>query len=240
MRSSAPSRYAALVPRLSRLLSLALLFSARRRLRAEDAARQFEVSVRTIYRDLAALEEAGFPIVGTPGDGYTLARGAELRPLAVTPEEAEALVMAARVLERGADERLRANLTSALAKLESALPPEAVARIKRQHVTVRLPESRDVGPLSLILDAVHHRRVLRITYAGVRRAELSEREIEPLGLVRSGAYWLVPAWCRLREDLRVFRSDQLRTAVATGEQYNAREGATMEDLSRRYQAGELR
>ena len=76
--------------------------------------------------------------------------------------------------------------------------PEAVARIRRQHVTVRLPESREVGPLSLILDAVHHRRVLRITYAGVERDELSEREIEPLGLVRSGAYWLVPAWCRLR------------------------------------------
>lgn len=228
------------MPRLSRLLSLALLFSARRRLRAEDAAQQFEVSVRTIYRDLAALQEAGFPLVGTPGDGYTLARGAELRPLAVTPEEAEALVMAARLLERGADEGLRASLTSVLAKLEGALPPEAVARIKRQHVTVRLPESREVGPLSLILDAVHHRRVLRITYAGVERDELSEREIEPLGLVRSGVYWLVPAWCRLRQDLRVFRSDRLQAAVSTGELYAAREGVTMEELTRRYQAGDER
>jgi predicted DNA-binding transcriptional regulator YafY len=207
-------------------------------MRAEDVAQQFSVSVRTVYRDIAALSEAGFPIVGTPGDGYVLASGAHLRPLAVTPEEAEALVMAARLMQQSGDKALQAHLGSALLKLEGALSPEALSRVKRQYVTVRVPDAVDAGPLSIILDAVHHRRVLRVAYAGLRRQDTTERDVEPLGLVRSGAFWLMAAWCRLREDVRVFRSDRVLSASPTGETFVAREGATMEDLTRRYLEGE--
>jgi predicted DNA-binding transcriptional regulator YafY len=220
--------------RLPRLLSLALLFSSRRRLRAEDAARQFGVSVRTVYRDMAALEEAGFPLVGTPGDGYHLSSGAHLRPLAVTPEEAEALVMAARLLQTSADATMEQHLASARLKLEAALTPEAVARVKRQDVTVRVPTRFEAGPLSTILDAIHHRVVLRLAYAGLRRQDTTERDVEPLGLVRSGRFWLMPAWCRLRSDLRVFRSDRILSATRTAEVFTPREGATMEDLVRQH------
>lgn len=226
--------------RLPRLLSLALLFSSRRRMRAEDAAEQFGVSVRTVYRDIAALEEAGFPIVGTPGDGYHLGSGAHLKPLAVTPEEAEALVMATRLLLKDADEGLTKHLSSALLKLEGALAPEAMARVKRQYVTVRVPDRGAKGPLSTILDAIHHRQVLRLSYAGVRRQDTTERDVEPLGLVRAGAFWLMPAWCRLRGDVRVFRSDRILSTTPTGETFTPREGATMEDLTRKYLEGSER
>lgn len=222
------------MPRPSRLLSLALFFSARRRMRAEDAAEQFGVSVRTIYRDIAALEDAGFPIIGTPGDGYHVASGAHLRPLAVTPEEAEALVMATRVMLQGADEGLQGTLTSALLKLEGALTPEAMSRVRRQYVTVRVPEGDPRGPLSLILDAIHHRRVLRLRYSGVRREGVTEREVEPLGLVRSGAFWLVAAWCQLRHDVRVFRSDRILEAQVTGATFEPRPGASIEELVAQY------
>ncbi len=224
--------------RLPRLLSLALFFSSRRRMRAEDAAEQFGVSVRTIYRDIAALEEAGFPIIGTPGDGYHLSSGAHLRPLAVTPEEAEALIIAAKVLLQDADDGLTTQLSSAMLKLEGALAPEAIARVKRLDVTVRVPERREKGPLSTILDAVHHRRVLRLVYAGVRRQDTTEREVEPLGLVRTGPFWLMAAWCRLRSDVRVFRSDRILSTTVTGERFAPREGATMEEITRQYLAGE--
>lgn len=226
--------------RLPRLLSLALLFSSRRRLRAEDAARQFGVSVRTVYRDIAALEEAGFPLVGTPGDGYHLTSGAQLRPLAVTPEEAEALVMATRLLQASADGPLEHHLASARLKLEAALTPDAMARVKRQDVTVRVPDRFEAGPLSTILDAIHHRRVLRLAYAGLRRQDTTERDVEPLGLVRSARFWLMPAWCRLRNDLRVFRSDRILSASATGDVFTPREGATMEDLVRQHLEGDER
>jgi predicted DNA-binding transcriptional regulator YafY len=110
--------------------------------------------------------------------------------------------------------------------------------VKRQEVTVRLPRRDEKGPLSTILDAVHHRRVLRLGYAGVRRQDTTERDVEPLGLVRAGNFWLMPAWCRLRGDVRVFRSDRILATTATGETFSPREGATIEDLTRRYIEGD--
>ncbi|MGV3624831.1 MAG: helix-turn-helix transcriptional regulator [Archangium sp.] len=221
--------------RLNRLVSLALLLSARRRLTADEAARHYGISVRTVYRDLAALEDAGFPLTGTPGDGYTLAEGAQLKGLAITPDEAEALVLAARVLQRDSDEVLAGTLQGAVAKLESTLSIDARRRLKTSRATIRVGKSeKKPGPLSLLLDAVHSRRVLKLTYDGINRGETTEREVEPLGLLRFTDSWLMPAWCRLRGEVRVFRSDRVRKAVPTGETFVEREGFTMADLVKRH------
>ena len=220
--------------RLERLLGLALLLSARRRLRGEEMAAHFEVSLRTIYRDLHALQEAGFPVVGTAGDGYLLPAGSQLRPLALEPGEAEVLAMGARLLERVVDDELREALRGAVAKLEAVLGPAAVRRLSdsRSRVLMPLLRSRAEGPLSLVLEAVREREVLEVVYHGVARGEPSRRQIEPLGLVRMDASWLVPAYCRLREDLRVFRADRFLEARATGERFEPRPGFTLEDLVR--------
>lgn len=139
--------------RLERLLGMALLLSARRRLKAEDLAREFSVSLRTVYRDVRALQEAGFPVVGTAGDGYMLPAGSQLRPLALEPGEAEALVMGARLLDAVADDALRSEIRSASLKLEAALRPEAtgVGFEPRPGLAledfVRLKEPEPDGPL---------------------------------------------------------------------------------------------
>lgn len=219
--------------RLPRLLSMALMFSARRRLRAEDLATHFKITVRTVYRDVNALLAAGFPLVGTPGDGYSLTQGAQLKALTVTPDEAEALVLAARSLQQTADPRLEATLISGIAKLESVMPVEAVRRLKEHQAAVRFAPSRKAGPLSTILEAVHQRQVLALQYAGRIRGEVTRREVEPLGLVRLGSVWLVPAYCRLRNDARVFRTDLIQSATVTGEIFAVREGVTLSDLTQR-------
>jgi len=220
------------VKRLTRIVSMALLLSARRRLRAEELAAHFGVSLRTVYRDLASLEEAGFPVVGTAGDGYTLPAAAQLRPLGFEPGEAEALVMAARVLAASAKDSLATHLQSALAKLEAGLGPEVVRRLRDHRRAVILPgeDQRGHGPLGVLLEAIHDRRVVHIHYDGLARGETTERDIEPLGLVRLGAWWLVSAYCRLREDLRAFRSDRIRRAEPTGEVFAPRDGMTLEDV----------
>ncbi len=221
--------------RLTRIVSMALLLSARRRLRAEELAAHFGVSLRTIYRDMASLEEAGFPVVGTAGDGYTIPAAAQLRPLGFEPDEAEALVLAARVFGAGARDSMAAHLQSALAKLEAGLPPEAVRRLSDHRRTVILPgeDQRSHGPLGVLLEAIHDRRVVHIEYDGLARGESTARDIEPLGLVRLGAWWLVSAYCRLRKDLRAFRSDRIRRADATDETFTPREGMTLDDVVRR-------
>jgi predicted DNA-binding transcriptional regulator YafY len=222
------------VKRLTRIVSMALLLSARRRLKAEELAAHFGVSLRTVYRDMASLEEAGFPVVGTAGDGYTIPAAAQLRPLGFEPEEAEALVLAARLLGAQAqgDDALGTHVMSALAKLEASLPPESVRRLRDHRARVIVPDvdQRPAGPLGVLLDAIHERRVVRIEYDGLARGETTARDIEPLGLVRLGAWWLVSAYCRLREDLRAFRSDRIRRVTPREERFTPREGMTLEDV----------
>jgi predicted DNA-binding transcriptional regulator YafY len=221
--------------RIDRLLGIALLLSARRRLRAEELAREFDVSLRTVYRDVRALEVAGFPVVGSAGDGYRLPPGSQLRPLNLEPAEAEALLIGALLLDGTADEDLRDRLRGAIAKLEAVSSPESVRRLRESRARVLMPplRSRRPGPLSLLLEATKDRKVVDILYDGLARGERTRRAIEPLGLVRLGEYWVVPAYCRLREDLRTFRADLMLEARLTGEVFPPREGFGLEDIVRR-------
>ena len=219
---------------MDRLLGIALLLSARRRLKAEELAEEFGVSLRTVYRDVRALEQAGFPVVGSAGDGYRLPPGSQLRPLNLDPGEAEALLIGARLLERSADETLQDRLKGAVAKLEAVLPPESVRRLGDSRARVIMPafRSRPAGPLTLLLEAIQKRAVVGIVYQGLAREESTRRSIEPLGLVRLGETWVVPAYCRLREGLRTFRADLMLEARLTGESFEPREGFGLEDVVR--------
>jgi predicted DNA-binding transcriptional regulator YafY len=212
--------------RFDRLLSMALALSARRRLRAEDLAEEFRISLRTVYRDLKALAEAGFPLEGTPGDGYMVHGSAQLRPLSLTSEEAEALLLATRLFETGSDEAVRARLRSAVSKLEAALGADAVRRLKStRRKVVFVPAWGEKGekertiPLAPLLAAINDRQVLTIEYDGIARGSRTARVVEPLGLVRFSDRWHLAAYCRLREDLRVFRADRIAGLTPTGEHF---------------------
>lgn len=219
--------------RFDRLLAMALALSSRKRLRAEDLQREFDVSLRTVYRDLRALAEAGFPIEGTPGDGYTVPSSTLLKPLSLTSDEAEALLVATRLLEAGGDEALRARLLTAVVKLESALSAEAARRLRKTRNKVLSVEGRRTIPLTPLLAAINDRQVLRVNYDGIARGERTERIIEPLGLVRFQYTWHLAAYCRLREDLRVFRADRIASLEPTGEHYEDRPGLGFEDFVKR-------
>ena len=145
-------------------MSIALVFASRRRLRAADLAAQFSVSERTVYRDVRALQRAGFPIEGSAGDGYRVAQGAWLRPLALGEAEAASLIMGADLLGASADPPLKDRLASATAKLESTLSAEVGARVRRQRAGVFVSTSgrRPAGPLGLVMSAIDTREVLHL------------------------------------------------------------------------------
>jgi predicted DNA-binding transcriptional regulator YafY len=221
--------------RLDRLVSMALVLAARRRLRAADLAREYGISERTVYRDLRSLTQAGFPIEGNPGDGYRVPSTAYLRPLGLTEAEAVALALAAQMLASRADPALGEHLSSATAKLESTLGPAARQRLRalrsETHVVPR--GRRSAGPLGVVLEALTARGVLAIAYEPVSGEPPTRREIEPLGLVLVEDACLVLAWCRLRRDVRAFRVDHIREARRTGERYEPREGASFADAIER-------
>src|SRR5215510_7157977 len=108
--------------RVDRLMATVLRLQSRRVVRAEDIAARFEISLRTVYRDLAALGEAGIPILAEPGVGYSLVKGYHLPPVMLTAEEASALSMGEKLVAHLTDDSLRKQMESAVLKIRSVLP----------------------------------------------------------------------------------------------------------------------
>jgi len=202
--------------RVDRLMAIVVRLQSRRVVRAEDLAAHFEISVRTVYRDIAALGEAGIPVMAEPGVGYGLVKGYHLPPVMFTAEEASALFIGGKLVEHLTDASLRKQMESALLKIRSVLPRD------RQDYLDRLERSTAVvsgGPIAIprlssealipIQRALAERRVLALDYQGGQRREMTSRQVEPLGLVYYSDNWHLIAFCRLRRDVRDFRTDRI-------------------------------
>lgn len=197
-------------------MAMAVRLQSRRVVRAEDLATHFEISVRTVYRDLSALGEAGIPIVAEAGVGYSLVRGYHLPPVMFTAEEASALFIGEKLVERFTDISLRKQMESALVKIRSVLPRDRqdyLDRLERSTAVVacgsNLFPRLSSGTLVSIQQALAERRVLALEYQGSQRREMTRRQVEPLGLVYYADNWHLIAYCRLRRDVRDFRTDRI-------------------------------
>jgi predicted DNA-binding transcriptional regulator YafY len=202
--------------RVDRLMAMVVQLQSRRVVRAEDMAAHFEISVRTVYRDFAALGEAGIPIVAEPGVGYGLVKGYHLPPVMFTADEASALSLGGKLVDHLTDASLSKQMSSALQKIRSVLPRERqdyLERLERSTVVVSRGSSADPRlkseALIPIQRALAERRVLTIKYQGKERSELTHRRVEPLGLVYYADNWHLIAFCRLRRDVRDFRTDRI-------------------------------
>lgn len=185
-------------------------------LAARRLADTLNVSLRTVYRDVADLQTAGVPIEGEAGIGYLLRKGADIPPLMFTAEELEALVVGTRMVRAFAGAKLAGGAQSALLKIDAVLPAELRGRSGHSRVFVpqRWHEAR-AGIIDDLHAAIAARRVLRVEYRDSGGAG-STREIEPLCLACWGPVWTLGAWCRLRLAFRNFRPNRMQFS-ATGE-----------------------
>jgi predicted DNA-binding transcriptional regulator YafY len=110
--------------RVDRLVAIVLRLQGRRVVRAEELAAHFEISVRTVYRDVAALCEAGVPVVAEPGVGYSLVKGYHLPPVTFTAEEASALSIGGMLVERLTDNSLRKQMATPISRSNSTSKPK--------------------------------------------------------------------------------------------------------------------
>ncbi|HWC81870.1 MAG TPA: YafY family protein [Pseudonocardiaceae bacterium] len=189
---------------------------------ARALAERFEVSARTIERDILALQESGVPIYAETGrlGGYTIDRGATLPPLNFTAPEMAAIAVALARAENGP---FAAATHSALRKVQAvasaARTEEADELMDRVRlVTMGNPAlSASTAPVPLaVQNAITARQVLRLRYRDRTGAE-TEREVEPVAFIGSPTQWYLMTWCRMRQGPRVFRMDRIRSVVATGE-----------------------
>jgi predicted DNA-binding transcriptional regulator YafY len=197
-------------------------------------AGRFEVSVRTVERDISALQQSGVPIWAEPGrtGGYCLDKTRTLPPVNLTPQEAVAMAAALRQLDATP---FRAAAGSALRKLVAAMHQgDAAAAGKLAQRVLFLGDEPPHAPSfpREITNALSAGRVLRIGYTD-RGGTSTTREIEPLGYVGKEAAWFLVAWCRLRGGVRAFRIDRIGAVSVTAEVPSPR-ALHREDLDIRY------
>jgi predicted DNA-binding transcriptional regulator YafY len=179
-------------------------------------ADRFEVSSRTVERDISALQQAGVPIYAETGrtGGYVLDKAHSLPPVNVTPAEAVAIAVA---LEKLHGTPFHEAARSALRKVVAVMPSaeEAAARELAGRVALLGDPDAPAVP-EAVARALSAHRVLRVKYTD-RFGQASEREIEPLGYLGGPEHWYLVGWCRLRRALRCFRLDRIFDPVATDE-----------------------
>ncbi len=210
--------------RIDRLFAILLKLQHRRRVRAQDLASQFEISKRTIYRDMSALNQMGIPIAALPGEGFELVEGFYLPPLMFSENEAIALTLGSHLLTQQAAGSLTQSADSALAKIKIALPEQVRARTEALtniigFITPSAKFNLDDPQLLLIQKAVQEKRVIHIHYHGYRKDEISQRDVEPHQLFYSDGIWYFEAYCRLRKDIRAFRLSRVEKLVVLHETF---------------------
>lgn len=200
--------------RLSRLTAILTQLQTKRLITSTSLAEKFSVSVRTIYRDIKALEQAGVPIFTEDGKGYSLMEGYKIPPIMFSESEANALITVEQLVLKNRDSSLIKEYTEAINKVKAVLlysTKEKVELLSKRIAVSPAPLGTNASnSLTLIQNALTDFKVLNLTYHSEHKNEKTEREIEPFALYYSlQESWTHIAYCRLRKDYRMFRLDRI-------------------------------
>lgn len=214
---------------------LRILRAAAQPVTAAAMADALEVTVRTVYRDVATLQARRIPIEGAAGIGYVLRRGFELPPLMFTEDEAEAIAVAVRLLARTGDPGLQKAAESVLSKVTLVVPDPLRDYLNAAPVYVSksgapVPARRDLP--ETIRHAIRETRKMRIAYADGDGRQTS-RVIQPFAVAYYTEATLICAWCELRNDVRHFRTDRVAAAEVLDETFALPDAVVAEWLAER-------
>lgn len=213
-----------------RLFQLVILLRRSRTITARDLADQLGVSERTIYRDIQSLVLSGVPVEGEAGVGYILRRDFDLPPLMFTSEEAQALLLGARMVQAWGDADLEAAARGALDKVRAVASRAMLDALDSQ--TILVPDFH-IDPivrkrLGIVRRGILEQRKIRFEYTRAD-GERAERTVRPLGLFYWGNTWSFAAWCELRRAFRNFRVDRMGGMAVLPEQFANEPGKSLEE-----------
>lgn len=212
--------------RAERLLAVVRLLRAHRYpVTGRQLAQSLSISLRTLYRDIAALQAQGADIRGEPGLGYVLHPGFTLPPMMFTEHELEALMLGMRWVAQRADPALSQAAHDVLAKAEAILPPGGAERLNRTALFAA--GARSDTPLAFdprtLREAIRGERKVRLSYHG-DSASLSARVVRPLGIGYFDQADILAAWCETRQDFRHFRLDRIQALTLLEEGFKGQGG----------------
>lgn len=204
------------MPRLDRLTSVLIQLQSKRIVKAQEIADRFDVSLRTVYRDIRTLEQAGIPIISEAGIGYSIVKEYRLPPVHFTEEEAFSLIAAGKLVEKMTDSQTRNAYDAALFKIKSVLAhgQKELVNDVSDHIMVLedqyLPKDRNRQlDIPLFLKSINERRLIVLDYLDIKNNATNRRIVEAVGIYSQGMHWYMIAFCRLRNDYRTFRFDRI-------------------------------
>lgn len=225
--------------RAERLFRLVLLLRRTRTTTARKLARELNVSERTVYRDMQSLVLSGVPVEGEPGVGYVLRREFDLPPLMFDNDEAQALLLGARMVQAWGDTGLEQAAMRVLDKVRAVSSPTLRASLESQ--TLLAPDfhvSRDVRKkMGQVREGILEQRKIQFHYTRAD-GEQAVRLVRPLGLFFWGTTWSFGAWCELRAAFRNFRVDRMADMVVTDIRFENEPGKLLDDYMRGIQTEE--
>ncbi|MFY0654682.1 MAG: YafY family transcriptional regulator [Cyclobacteriaceae bacterium] len=233
--------------RIDRLTAILVKLQSKRRTSADEISEHFDISMRTVYRDIRALGEAGVPIGLEQGQGYYIVDGYHLPPVMLTKEEAGAVLMAGKLMEKMGDKSVTEGFNSALMKISSVLKGSERDFVEdlNKYIAVDRPDfpKNDNFPDEFLADiklALVAKSVLEFEYYSQYKDQNNTRKVEPLGLVFYSGHWHLIAYCLLRNDFRDFRTDRIMKLKLLEDRFERRYQGDYKDLIRHFdRTGEL-
>lgn len=201
--------------RFDRIVAILIQLQSKKIVKAQELADRFEVSLRTIYRDIRTLEASGVPIYSEAGVGYALMDGYRLPPVMFTREEVSSFIAAEKLMQKFTDPSLGNHYASAMYKLKSVLrstDKDWLSNIESRVVMQTAePMFNDNSPntLAVLFESIAEKKQILLSYKTFDKDETTQRNIEPVGVFHENNNWYFLGYCHLRKDYRQFRTDRI-------------------------------
>lgn len=187
---------------------------------ADTLAESFEVSPRTIYRDIQNLIDSGVPINGEAGVGYVIDKRYHLPPIMFDADELEAIALGIGMVSNWTDEQFAAKAQSAFKKIQATLPEPLIHEL-HQISTFSAPSRYklpwEVG-FTQVRECIRRNKKIQFNYLDLQN-QTTQRTIWPLALISFSPVWLLAGWCELRQSFRNFRLDRISEFVSLDIRY---------------------
>jgi len=211
--------------RVDRLFAIVTLLQSKKFVTGEEIADRFEMSVRTVYRDIKAISESGIPVSFNPNKGYFIVPGYFTPPVSFSIEEANALLLSQTLVGGFTDQTIQQDFSSAMTKIRSVLRQidKEKLSILESGIKMQLPRRLDAefDYLSRIQRAITEQVQVNIGYENLKQ-EVSTRLVEPIGLVFYAFSWHMIAYCHLRKDYRDFKITRIKSIQLTQESFKVK------------------
>lgn len=194
--------------RIDRLFGILTLLQSKKYMPAEKIAEKFQMSIRTVYRDIKALIELGIPISFEPQKGYFIVQGYFLPPISFSTEEANAFLLMEAIVAGFSDKSIQKHYSNGLNKIKAVLRSSEKEKIEKLsgNIKLQIPDriNYNFEYLSILQNAISSKTIIEIEYKNSKEI-VSRRNLEPIGLVFYALSWHLIAWCHLRNEYRDFK-----------------------------------